>query len=276
MRIIKLSVGIFILLLFICPNLYAAPAGNPSDTKIPYGDGIIKLKDTIGSVKVSVDAESIIERELEGASDVTDAELEGEWYLLRFGYPMYEDRFEPYLKIGISHLETSWRENGKFVVIKGDNEIAWGLGAKFLAYELPQYNNLKFTIDGQYLSTEPDMDDVTVNDPSRTVSAADFKIKEWQISGIVSMEFPLGKKHRYRKTDIYSLVPYVGLAYSDSEVTGKFTESGTKYDIGGAENDDKAVLIVGCDLLMPQNASLGAEARLGGGIAVSGGATIKF
>ncbi len=276
MKAVKISAAIFILLLFICPTIMAAPAGNPSDTKIPYGDGILKLKDTIGSVKVSLDVESIIDRELEGASDVTDAEMEGEWYLLRFGYPMFEDVFEPYVKFGLSHLETSWKENGIFIVIKGDNDLAWGLGARFLAYEIPRYNNLKFVVDWQYRSTDSDIDDVTVNDPSRTVSASEFKISEWQISGVVSMEFPLGKRKRYGKFDIYSIIPYVGIGYSDCKVEGKFTHSNTDYNIGDAESDDKVVLITGCDLLCQENLSLNAETRLIGETSVSGGATFKF
>ena len=277
MKAIKISVAIFVLLLFICPVVYAAPAGNPSDTKIPYGNGILKLKDTIGSVKISLDAESIIDRELEGASDVTGAEMEGEWYLIRFGYPMFEDVLEPYVKLGLSHLESSWKENGKFIIIKADdNDLAWGIGARFLAYEIPQYNNLKFVVDGQYRWTEPDINDVTVSEPSRTVSASEFKISEWQISGVVSMEFPLGKRKRYGKSDIYSIIPYVGIGYSDCRVEGKFTHSGTDYDIGDAESDDKVVLITGCDFVCQKNMSVNAEAKLIGETSVSGGATFKF
>ncbi len=213
MKTVKVVIAIFILL-FICSNVYAAPAGNTSDSKIPYGDGILKLKNTIGAVKVSIDAESIIERELENSGQVTDAELEGEWYLLRVGYPLFEDVLEPYVKIGVSHLETSWKQNGAFTLIKGDNSLAWGVGAKFLAYELPK-DRVKFTIDGQYRFTEPDIDDVSVDVPTRTVSASEYSIGEWQIAGIVSMEIPLGQKGRYGKSDIYSLVPYVGIGYSD-------------------------------------------------------------
>ena len=278
MKIIRLLAGIFILSLFICANLFAATVGNPSDTKLPYGEGVANLKNTTGSIKVSFDGESIIERELEGASDVTSAEMEGEWYLLRFGYPMFEDRFEPYVKLGLSHLEASWTENSRFVVIKGDNEIAWGIGGRVLAYEIPEYR-IKFVIDGQYRSTEPDIDDVTVNDPTRTVSASEFKIHEWQVGGIVSMEFPLGserRRGRYYKSDIYSLIPYVGLAYTDCEVEGKFTYEGTSYDIGDAESDNKVILITGCDFVTPANTSLNIEGHFVGETSVSGGATVKF
>lgn len=276
MKIIKITAGIFILLLFFCSFSYAAPAGNPSDTKLPYGDGIARLKDTIGSVKVSFDADSVIERELKGSgSSVTDAELEGEWYLLRVGYPIFEDKLEPYVKLGFSHLETSWKQSGTVVIIKGDNELAWGVGARFLAYEIPEYR-VKFTLDGQYRTTEPDLDDVTVNNPTRTVSAAEFKISEWQISGIVSMEFPLGERGRKGKSDIYSLVPYVGIGYSDCDIKSKFTYESTNYDIGNAESDNKAVLITGCDLNCPENVSLNVEGRLFGETSVGGGATVKF
>ena len=275
MKLIYITIGLIIISLFVCVNIYAAPAGNTADTKTPYGDGVLKLKDSIGTVKLSINAESVIDRELTGGSGVSNAETEGEWYMLRLSYPIFENVLEPYLKLGVSHTEASWTEGGKFVLIKGDNELAWGIGAKFLAYEIPRYK-VKFVIDGGYRTTEPGIVDVSVNDPLRTVSAADYKIDEWQISGIVSMEFPLGNKRNRGKSDIASLVPYVGLAYSDCDINGKFTYSGTTYDIGSAEYDTKIVLITGCDLLLPENASLNIEGRLGGETAVSGGGTVKF
>ncbi len=274
MKTIKVTVSIFILL-FICSNIYAAPAGNTSDSKIPYGDGVLKLKNTIGSVKLSIDAESIIDRDLESSGTVTDGGLEGEWYLLRVGYPLFEEVLEPYVKIGVSHLEASWKQNGTFTLIKGDNDLAWGIGAKFLAYEIPK-NRVKFTIDGQYRFTEPNIDDVTINDPSRTVSASEYSIGEWQISGIVSLEIPFGQKSRFDKSDIYSLVPYVGLGYSDCKVTGKFTYGASEYNIKEPGSDKKVVLITGCDFLTPQNVSVNVESRLIGETSVSAGGTVKF
>lgn len=275
MKIVKLSVGIFILVLFICANVYAAPIGNPSDTRTPPGKGIFKLKDTIGSVKVSLDAESILERDLNGS---TDAQLEGQWYMARISYPLFQDVLEPYVKIGTSDLETSWKTaGGGVVIVRGDIDLAWGIGARFLAYEMPKYR-VKFIIDGQYRSTEPGMDDVTVDQPSRTVSAFDFKVHEWQIGGIVSIELPLGQsKSRYGKSDIYTLIPYFGIAYTDCDTTTKFTYTGAEYDIGSnAGNEHKATLIAGCDFVCPENLSVNVEGKIIGETSVSGGATVRF
>ncbi|MFH0732159.1 MAG: hypothetical protein V2A72_04455 [Candidatus Omnitrophota bacterium] len=275
---VRVSVGI-ILLLFVCAIASAAPAGNTSDPTIPYGDGFANLKDSIGSVKVSFDAETIFERDLEGASDVTQGSIDGQWYFLSFAYPLMEQRFEPYIKVGASHLTASWWENNTTVRVKGDNEMAWGLGAKFLAYEIPDYR-VKFTLSGEYRNTHPDFDDVELEQPSRSVAASEFKVQEWQVGGIVSMEFQLGSKKRYPKTAIYSLIPYLGLAYSDCKVENRFIRTdvapNTGFDIGDAKSDKKAVFIAGCDLTCPENISLNVEGKLLGEKSASAGATVKF
>ena len=283
MKVIKICLCILLLSLYICPVAFAAPAGNPSDPKMPRGASLFNLNHTIGTVKMGFDIEYIKERSLKSGEDIIEPELKGDWYLVRLGYPMFEGILEPYLKLGVSELEIKWQQYGSDIVIKGDVDFAWGMGAQLLVYEIPDFD-VKFTIDGQYRATEPDIDDVSVNIPSRTVTASDFDVRDWQIVGIASMELPLdqlGQGIRRRrgprkKTNIYTLVPYVGLGYSNTDIDGTFAYNGVDYDIGDARGDDKLVLLGGCNLVFPENASVNVEARLISEVSMSGGATFKF
>lgn len=288
MKLLKFTVGILILLLFICCYTYAAPAGNTADTRMPPGDGFFHLKDSIGSVKLSFDFDAIIEKDLEAdnSTNLVDEEIEGEWYMAKISYPIFNGKIEPYLKLGVADLEVSWKQNGKNIIIKGDNAMAWGAGIKFLAFEMPEHR-VKFAIDTQYRTTNPDIADASVNVPSRTISAEEYEIQEWQIAGILSIEIPIatgrqglrrrrkGRRH-IKRGEIYSLVPYVGIAYTDSKIEASFIESGTLYDVDDADNTDKVVLIGGADLLAPENVSINIEGRIIGEISLGGGATVRF
>jgi hypothetical protein len=254
---------------------YAAVAGDTSDPKIPYGPGIAGLQASgFGPLKVSFDADWIFKKDLEGENNTSNPEFEGQWYLFRLGYNFF-DRIEPYAKIGFSHLKTRWTENSKTIKVEGENALAVGVGGKVLAFEIPEHR-IRFSIDGQYLYTDPGVEKAYVDNPTPNISAGEFKIAEWQIAGIVSMEFPLS----YDKHDtsaVYSLIPYLGVAFFNSDIKANFTNSGvTRYDLGTAENSDKLLLITGCDVVSPQNISLNVEGRWIGESAVSGGLTAKF
>lgn len=263
-------------ILFFASSCFAATAGNTSDPKLPYGSGIANMEKTgMGPFKFGFDGDWIFEKNLEGKSGTSDAEIEGQWYLFRIGYT-FADRIEPYVKFGMSHLKTSWKEGGAGPLkAKGENAFAFGLGAKLRLYEILEYR-LRVSLDGQYLYTDPDIDKATIGaDRGRAVTASEFEVKEWQIAGIVSLEFPLS----YDKRDpaaISFIIPYIGLAYFDSRTDTEFTYGGTKYDLGEAENEDKFLLITGCDVTSPNNVSFNLEGRWVGEAAASAGFTAKF
>lgn len=262
------------IILLFASSCFAATAGNTSDPKTPYGPGIANMQASgLGPFKVSFDCDWIFDKDLTGASGVTSAEIEGQKYLVRIGYT-FADRIEPYLKLGGSHLKASWKQRGYDIKAKSEHGLAIGLGAKALVFEIPEHR-LRFSLDGQYLYTDPDIREGFVDNPERSISVTEFKVKEWQIAGMVSMEFPLN----YDKKDpaaIYSLIPYAGLAYSNSDNDVRFRCAGVDFDLGNAENEDKFVLITGCDLISPENVSLNAEGRWIGETAASGGVTVKF
>jgi hypothetical protein len=89
------------------------------------------------------------------------------------------------------------------------------------------------------------------------------------------MEFVLNSD-KSNPANLYSLIPYFGFAYFDSDTKVKFTYQRVDYKLDKAENEDKFLLITGLNFIAPQNASLNIEGRWVGETAASGGFTLKF
>jgi len=264
-----------VVIMFCASSAFAGVAGNTSDPKTPYGPGISNLEASgLGPIKLGFDADWILDRDLKGGSDTTSADMEGQKYLFRLGYT-FANRIEPYVKLGFSHLKAGWDQGGQDIKVKGESSIAYGFGGKVLVFDVPEHK-IRFTIDSNYVHSDSDIEEAYVNDPLPNVSSTEFSVSEWQIAGIVSMEF-LMSYDRYDTSAVYSIIPYLGLAYSDVEVDASFlTSNTTRYDIGSAEAEDKMLLITGCDINSPENVSLNIEGRWIGETAASGGLTLKF
>ena len=267
-------VAVVACVLFYAGSCFAQVAGNTSDPKIPYGPGIANLQASgIGPIKASFDVDWVFDKDLDGEGSVTSAESEGQRYLLRLGYTI-ADRFEPYIKLGTSHLKASWNQAGTQAKARGEDGFAFGVGARGLLYDIPEHR-IRFSMDAQYLYTDPGVKNAYVEGAKRSVSASEFKVSEWQIAGIVSMEFVMNGDTSNPATP-YSVIPYLGIAYADSKTDSKFTFAGTIYDIGSASSDDKFVFLTGCDITAPENISINIEGRWVGETAASGGCTLKF
>ncbi len=255
-------------------SCFAQVAGNTSDPKIPYGPGIANLKESgIGPIKVGFDADWVFNKDLDGEGGVSSAESEGQKYLLRIGYTI-ADRVEPYIKLGTSHLKASWTQNGLQAKTTAEDGFAFGVGGKALLYDIPEHR-IRFSVDAQYLYTDPGIKKAHVDGANRTISASEFKVSEWHLAGIVSMEFLINNKSDNPATP-YSVIPYLGAAYADSKTDARFTSSDVNYDLGDANNKDKFVLLTGCDITAPENISINVEGRWIGETAASGGCTLKF
>ncbi len=255
-------------------SCFAQVAGNTSDPRIPYGPGIANLQESgIGPIKVGFDADWIFGRDLDGKGGVSNAESEGQKYLLRIGYTI-ADRVEPYIRLGTSHLKASWNQNGVQAKTTAENGFTFGIGGKALLFDIPEHR-IRFSMDGQYLYTDPGIKSVHIDGADRTISASEFKVREWQVAGIMSMEFLINDSSNNPATP-YSLIPYLGLAYTDSKTGVKFTSNDVNYDLGDARSDNKFVFLTGCDIVAPENISLNIEGRWIGETAASGGCTLKF
>ncbi|MDD5504986.1 MAG: hypothetical protein PHV77_06760 [Candidatus Omnitrophica bacterium] len=265
---------IIVILLFAAGTSFAQTAGNTSDPKVPYGAGIANLKDSgMGPLKLGFEFNNVFKRELKVDTSLTDVKVEGQEYLLRLGYNI-GDRFEPYAKFGVVNLKTKWEQSGTSIKAYSDKDFGAGFGMKVLAFE-SQEHRLRLSLDGHYFYANPDIRSARVDGASSTISATEFKISQWQISGILSMEFIIGGDKQNPATP-YSILPYIGLAYADSETKVRFSTVNGSYNLGKGENDKKFLFITGCEIVSPENISLNIEGRFVGETAGSGGCTIKF
>jgi opacity protein-like surface antigen len=268
------GVIIVLCILMIAGTGLAQPAGNTSDTKIPYGNGIANLKDSgMGPLKLSLDFNNIFEKDLKGDNLVSRPEITGQEYLLRIGYNI-ADRFEPYARFGVVHLKTKWEQAGDSLNARSDKGFGAGFGMKALVFDLPEHR-LRLSLDGQYFYANPGIQHARVNGVSSNISATEFKISQWQIAGILSMEFIIGGDKDNPATP-YSILPYIGIGYADSSTKVKFKSGGASYDIGNAKNDNNFLFITGCDITSPENISINVEGRFVGETAGGGGCTVKF
>jgi opacity protein-like surface antigen len=266
---------IVLCVLFFATNSFAQTAGNTSDPKIPYGPGIANLKDSvgIGPLKLSFDFDNVFEKDLKTTGAVADAETHGQQYMLRLGYNIV-DRFEPYAKFGMVNMKTKWTQSGTHIKVHSDKDFGAGFGAKVLVFDIPEHK-LRLSLDGQYFYSKPDISSVHIDGIQSNISASEFKISQWHIACILSMEFVIGGDKANPATP-YSLLPYLGLAYADSSTDIKFKSGATNYDIGNAKNDQKILFITGLDITSPENIALNIEGRFIGETAGSGGCTLKF
>lgn len=276
----KIIITALFLLILAAPCL-AMTIGGP-DMTIPE-ESLCKKERAVSStldrwefnmnIKSSFDAEIIAEKELTSSSEVTDAEIEGQNYMVKLSNNFY-DVFEPYIKVGTSNLEVKWKQNGNSVVVEADPGFIWGAGAKARLYEF-QDLGIKLTLDVQYRNIDLDVDKMNVGGTSSGLANPQFEIKEWETSLLASKKFivPIGL------TDYY-ISPYTGVTFSATDVDVSFrqTSTGLDYSVYNASDQDVFGFVLGCDV-MPSLLScylLNFEMRLINEIAFSIGGTIKF
>lgn len=279
----KIAVTLFILSLILPSLAVAATVGGP-EIDVPEESLFLKeeaVKRTLDRyeynmrIKASLEIEVITKRELTSSSEVTDAELKGQYWMLKISNNFY-DIVEPYIKVGTSNLEIKWDQNNNNVKVEPNNGFIWGIGAKAKLLESKDYG-IKLTLDAQYRNFNADIDIAKLGGSTSVASPIDetFDIKEWQISLLTSKKIivPIGRSDYY-------IIPYGGITFLSSEVDVKFTQStsGLLYSTYDASDENMVGLVLGCNI-MPFFLSyylLNFELRLINETAFTLGGTIKF
>ncbi len=288
--IMKLRYAVFLLsicaIFTVIPQALAATVGNPIDLDIPSKSAILRqqavnkaldeYEETV-KIKAAIDLEFLFNKDLHSPTEITQAELKGQWKMLKFGVTLF-DRVEPYIKVGTSNLKVKWRQGGngsQEVTVDADSGFAWGAGVKGIIWEFED-SGLRLTGDVQYRTTGPDVGDISLNSSDVTDSGADFNIKEWQASIALSKKFELP----LRWQNIY-IVPYAGIDVSDSTVDVKFNDPSnptTDYSLFDSSNDSIYGAFLGCDIMPSLTSSFiySMELRLVNEYAFTLGGVMKF
>ncbi|MEK7868520.1 MAG: hypothetical protein AAB157_03980 [Candidatus Omnitrophota bacterium] len=262
---------------------FAATVGNALDLDLPQRSAVLRqeiVKDTLDEyeqavkIKGSFDIEFVFDKDLHVNPDLTKAEIKGQWYMAKFGMTIL-NRVEPYIKIGTSTLETRWKQSGATEIEVGaDNGFAWGGGLKANIVEFP--GGVRLTGDWQYRTTEPDVNEITVNGIAVNDAGATFKVDEWQVSLLLSKKFEIPLKLQ----NIY-IVPYTGISYADSNVDVSFRNANSPtvdYSLFDANNKKLYGFVLGCDIVPSLSSSFiySIELRLVDETALSLGGAMKF
>jgi hypothetical protein len=261
----------------------AATVGNPLDLDVPATSTMLRQQvidntlneyEQIVKIKAALDLEFLFGKDLNSSSEVTNAELKGQWYMLKLGTTIF-NKVEPYIKVGTSKLETTWRDGGYDIEVVSDYGFAWGGGVKGVIWDFDDWG-IRLTGDVQYRTTGPDVKDITLDNQGIVDQGADFDIEEWQVSIVLSKKFELPLKWQ----SLY-IVPYTGATISDSNVDVKFTNPsapGQNWTLYEANNDNIYGFLIGCDIMPNLTSSFiySMELRLANEMALTLGGAIKF
>lgn len=261
---------------------YAATVGNSLDLDLPPRSALLREEavedamdeyEQIVKIKAALDLEFIFDKDLHTSFEMQGAEIKGQWQMFKLGTTIL-NRVEPYIKIGTSELEAEWNQGAQSIEVDADSGFAWGAGIKGVIWEFEDLG-LRLTGDAQYRTTEPDVGDISVSSLSVTDTGADFNIKEWQVSLLLSKKFEVPLK--WQSTYI---VPYTGLSISDSTVDVSFVRAGDAldYSLFDANNDEIYGFILGCDIMPNLSSSFAysMEVRLLSETSLTLGGAMKF
>ncbi|MDP2922072.1 MAG: hypothetical protein Q8O12_06910 [Candidatus Omnitrophota bacterium] len=244
-----------ILLVFFSGVSFAATVGGETDMTLPESsffsrDSAIREAldsyETPVAMKAGFDVEFLSKKELNTATDVTKAKIEGQNVNFKFSMN-YSDVLEPYIKVGTSNLKVKWEQRGDSVTVEAQPGLVYAGGLKAKLWEFAS-TGIKLTLDGQYKNTQLDVDKAMIGGSSTVASATStaFDIKDYQVSLLASKKFifPMGVQ------DCYT-VPYMGLTWSDSEVNVHFTQSTTGgiYSTYDASNKNTWGVVLGIDII---------------------------
>jgi len=281
--VISLSVA-SIYILMVCSSLHALGDGSSSNIDLPAASGLVNFQEEKGnSLTITAGFENVLKKRLADNKDAGSARIEGTWALVGLGYRIFGDRFEPYIRVGVSEMDLFWNQLNNDIIVDAEPSFATAAGLKILAFrgKLTNFAKLKLNLEGQLRYTKPNIDIVTVGGATRSVTAEDFRFIEGRAAATVGFEISLkkffGDDDLFEEDEInYYLVPYVGVLYTNSLVKSEFNDNGTLYDLNETNEDKNFHLVGGIDLIAPKYVILNLEAQVFDGESISGGATIKF
>ena len=251
---------------------FAETVGNPIDINIPSGKGIYsaEMSDFI-TINVGFDAETLIEQKFkyDSAFTLEAPELSGQYYMGRLSCTLF-NRVQPYVKFGYSDLQMKWSDANGTVKVDGGSDFAWALGVKAYLWEFEGLG-LKVFSTASYMATEPSKVRVSTRVGSGGITEKMFKVFQKQVTAGLSREFKIGSD--YEKI---SLVPYAGIAWSDTTARVRVTQNGNVMNSGAGDQENNFGVFFGTEFLFMDNLSLNVEGRLIDQTAASVGFTALF
>jgi len=275
-----LLLGFFLILLLSLPIIgFTAPVGNPATTDVPKGPGVFSMKqDKNLSIKTAVDFDFLFDKKIHADAATNTKFTSAQWYMVRLSYGMFNERVEPYIKLGMAHIKSQWTEGATDIKLESDNGFAWGLGTKALIYNLEK-PKVKFIGDLFYRMADLDVEKgyVAGTQVTPTKSKSKFAIREWQFALLAATEIDVSGSGRTEALGVSKIVPYAGIKYSDLSGRLRLTQSdATFFNPGKLEAEHNIGIFAGCDILGTDSVLLNVEGRLIDETALSAGMAVLF
>lgn len=243
---------LLIILLFTASQIvYSAPINLPSSIEDLEGQ-IWSHEFTSSPIEISagIEIDFVTKREL----DELEAEVKGNFYTAKLLFLGTEDteKFDWYVNFGQAQdIEYKTAILGSDVKFDLEDEFVWGLGVSYAFTS--KDDSLQIGIDAKYRQIRGmDYNSVTINDiaysKSQLGGKLDAKWKEWQVALLIGKEFDY-------------FIPYVGIKYSDVDASAKVIISGTTYDAGSTDSENKFGMFVGCSITPIEQISIELQGR---------------
>jgi len=184
--------------------------------------------------------------------DRVDTEVEAMFYTAKLG--VSADMVDIYALLGqVRDVQYISMVSGADIKYEMEDAFTWGAGLSALIYEWKRFG-IKFFGDVKYRMIE-DMDydmvkleGVTYSKDQLTGAKSKAKWEEWQAA------LSTGVKLGY-------VMPYLGVKYSDAEISGKVTLDGVAYDLGTVNTGGNVGVFAGCSLIPIESLSVDLQAR---------------
>lgn len=263
-KLILSSTILFVLMgLIFVVDIPAGTIGNPISTDTPNQGGIFSLKkDRNVTIKGGLEVEILFDRDISADASSNMVITSAEWYMSKVSWS-FRNRVEPYIKFGLAHFKTEWTEAGQKAKLESDTKFAWGVGLKALVLNL-EAPHIKLIADGFYRMADVDAESGSYGGSTVTLDSnkSRFLIRDWHIALAGATEIDISGSARGEFLGISSLVPYIGIKYSDLNGRIRQTISDALYhNPGKIEAADNIGFFVGCDFVGPNSVVLNIEGR---------------
>ncbi len=237
--------------------LYAETVGNSSDIHLPPGKGVYsaQLGDFI-TLQMGLDAEFLVEKNFKHKNEgATDPSLKGVFYMSKMSCTLFE-RVQPYVTLGYSDLEMTWKSAGESASVEAGLAPAWGAGIKAYLWEFEGLG-IKIFSTASFRSTKPKkFRHATIAGRQGIIADKKFHIFERQASLGLSKEFCVPGFEEV------SIVPYMGGVWSQTSARVIFSKGGYLVNSGASGQENNIGLFFGTDFVFMDNLSLNIEGRI--------------
>lgn len=262
----KISLCLLFLLFFA--KLQALPVGNPYSPHLTY-KGLFIPEECWVDLRIGYEGSFVSDRRLEQTiesfGNVDDYRIMTNSAVVTLNL---HERIDLFVNFGAIKAKARWRitkpGGGVRIAVDTDDHFDWSVGTNIILYE---WGETALGLGGRYLSTNPDINSITVDGAPANPTDGEIRYKEWQIN--------LGISHKIR-----FLVPYLAVKYSHA--TAFVSTPFTPYiaSDGESENHFKSRnpvgIYLGCSLTTGKYFFINIEGRFIDEEAVTVTADLRF